>query len=161
MTPLLKEVLLKAIKTTSYWLLKNPSRYSIFIASPLGFFLSFIFGMVTSRTPFLYFVLASFGLIFVGNGISLRYLRLGVSTEMVSVSSVPWSLMSSFSTPGNSAITFISPLASTMSIRGSRSSFMSRLGLVSPKASGLSEGFTFPNSLIFGFPSGPMVMEYP
>ena len=94
------------------------SCYSISIGSPPGFFFSSIFGIVTSRTPFLYFVFASFGLILVGNGISLKYLRLGVSTEIVRVSSVPCSLMSSFSTPGSSTTIFISSLASTTSTKG-------------------------------------------
>lgn len=45
--------------------------YSIFMGSPLGFFSSLIFGSLTSRTPFLYWVLAPFTLTFAGSSSSL------------------------------------------------------------------------------------------
>ena len=103
-------------------------------------------------------VLAFFGSIFAGIWTSLKYLRFGMSTEMVRASSVPWSFMFSFSTPGSSAMIWISVSVGITSTRGSRSSLTLRLGLETPKASGLSDGLTLPNSLICGLPSGPTVM---
>src|SRR5215469_10215669 len=91
----------------------------------------------------------------VSAGISkvLWYFLCGSSLLTSTVLSYAFILILSLPVPGISTTAFTSFSVVVTSTKGS----------VSPLISGLPNppGFTFPNSLIFGLPSGPTVIEYP
>ncbi len=80
-----------------------------------------------------------------------------MSTVIVVWVSVTSTWMSSFSMPGSWATMVIVLFCSSMSIRGSVSVFISLISALEC----WRLDFMFPNCLMIGFPSGPVVMEKP
>ncbi len=80
-----------------------------------------------------------------------------MSTVIVVWVSVTFTWMSSFSMPGSWATMVMVLSCSSMSIRGSVSVFISLMSALECWRFGLR----FPNCLMIGFPSGPVVIEKP